>query len=642
MAQLREVPSRSGTPAVTVPVGASISRARAGWWSSALARSIAVLAGVSALITVLATLRAGFYYDDFWNLDQAHELGWGWDFLGRPVFGHVTPGANVIIGLVAGPGGGHWFVAAFVLVVLAALVPVAATLAARALGAEERPALVAGALAAAGSALASGSTWWSAGLNIYPSVLAGCAVVGGYGWARSGQRRGVVLAALGLLVGLSFTEGAAVFLVVPVVLALAPAAGRPGRLVDRLALAWGDRRAWLVVLAPLLVMLVVRASASGPLGSDEHPPLASLIGFTGVFLGRGFVPSLVGLTTGRVELLASPVLTVIAGVVGVVLVGAVLRPRLVASKAAVALVAVALVVAARGLLVAWSRLELLGWDRAVEVRYWADLLWLVPVLLAPAWQSQPATDAEPSVEVDDGDVASAPGGWGAIRGPIPIALGAVVLAGLLGQAAIAAQAPSVTSAKYVAKARSSWAARPAGAVALDTAVPYTVLGPQFGASTFLSRTVAHVGVDLDFEPADALVAPDDSGRFRPVTLGPLTTLAVSQAFTAVGAPGVAHDGPCWVAGPAGALVWVPLARPVTNGSYVLDLAMAGPSDPDVALLAAGSEPSRYVGVSGVGRGEDRWIVATAGFQGTQLGFEMGPGARLCLASGAVSLPVAEP
>ena len=614
---------------------------------------MAVLAGLSALLTVLATFRAGFYYDDFWNLDQAHELGWGWDFLGRPVFGHVTPGANVIIGIVAGPGGGHWFVAAFFLVVLAAMVPVAATLAARSLGADAGPALVAGGLAAAGSALASGSTWWSAGLNIYPSVLAGCAVVGGYGWARQGRRVGVVVAAVGLLFGLSFTEGAAVFLVVPVVLAISnPAAGNK-RPIDRLLDAWGSRRAWLAVLAPLLITLVVRASASGPLGSDEHPPLASLIGFPGAFLGRGFIPSLIGLTTGRVELFDSPVLTVVAGLVGVAAVGIVFRSRLTHAVAVPALVAVALVVAARGVLVAWSRLELLGWDRAVEVRYWADLLWLVPVLLAPAWiRANPsATDAATAdtIEVDDevDAVASNEGVPGLVdlrrpRGPIPITVGLLALVGVLGQAAIAAQAPSVTSAEYVSTARSSWSDRPDGAVALDTAVPHTVLGPQFGVSTFLSRTVSRVGVDLEFEPAESFVAPDENGRFHPVTLGPLTTPNVAEAFTAVGAPGVTHEGQCWVAGPAGALVWVPLARPLTAGSYVLDLRLAGPSDTSVAVLAAGSEPSRYVGLSAVGRGPDRWIIATGGFAGTQLGFELDAGTRMCLASGEITLAVEAP
>ena len=78
------------------------------------ARSALVLVAVSsAALTVLLARRGWFYYDDFWNLTIAHDLGWGWDLLGRPVFGHVTPGANAFIGFVAGrgPSGYVWAVA---------------------------------------------------------------------------------------------------------------------------------------------------------------------------------------------------------------------------------------------------------------------------------------------------------------------------------------------------------------------------------------------------------------------------------------------------------------------------------------------------------------------------------------------------
>ncbi len=641
-------------------------RARAPGWRGGL---VALAAG-EALLTAALGAGCGFYYDDFWNLDQAHRLGWGWGFVGRPVFGHVTPLANVLIGLVAGPGGGRWPVAMGMLVLLAAAVPVACALAARALGAAERPAVAAGLLAGTGASLAAAGTWWSVGLNLYPAIVAGAAIVGGYGMARSGRRAGLPVAVGGLTVGLALTEGMAVVLLVPAVLALLGPGS--GGLLGRLRHAWGPPRRWFWFALPMAGALVVRASAAAPVEQYPRSPIPSTLAFAPLFLVRGFVPSLVGLTAGRVELAGSPVLTTLVGAAAVVAVGLVLSRRLAPLTAGPALVAVVVVVLARGVLVAWSRLALLGWDAAVEVRYWLDLLWLVPVLLAPAWTGatagagapRPAPSAprsgstqpldqppsvldpdRPGVPTGAGAGAAAGGSGSASTARRPsaaaLALAGLVVAGLAGQVAVAAQAPSRTSRRYQDEARSSWADRPVGAVALDTMVPASVLGPQFGAATFLSATLARAHVPLDFGPGDNLVAPDPAGRFRAVTLGPLTTLDLAAAFTAVGAPGVAHEGACWVAGPEGALVWVPLARPLTLGPYVVDLRLTGPSDPRVALLAAGTVPAAYLAASGVGRGEDRWLVASTPFQATQLGFEIPADGRLCLAAATVSLPVAD-
>lgn len=635
--------SRSGARGVRVHVvdergSLGGRRPGTGW-----AAGMAVVAGASALVTLLLGLGCGFYYDDFWNLDQAHRLGWGWGLLGRPVFGHVNPLANALVGFVAGPGGGRWSVALAMLVLFAAAVPVAAALAARALGAEEGPALAAGALAASGSSLAALGTWWSAGLYLYPAIVAGCAVVGGYGLARGGRRLGLPVAVAGLAIGLALTEGVVVLLLVPLVLAVAapgPAAPGLGGAARRVRDAWGSARGWAWFAVPIVGALVVRASASAPIEQYPRSPLPSLVGFGPVFLVRGFVPSLVGLTAGRVEVLGSPVLTTTVGVGAVIGIGALLRRHL-RRQAGPALAAVAVVVVARGVMVAWSRLALLGWDDAVEVRYWADLLWLVPVLLAPAWSravpaGRAAFDGQGASADHASDAAPALG-----RPSVASFLVAgLMTAGLAGQVAVAAQAPARSSRRYLDTARSSWAARPAGSVALDTSVPASVLGPQFGAATFLSRTVVRADLPLGFGPADRLVAPDETGRFRPVALGPLTTLDVAAAFTAAGEAGVAHDGACWVAGSAGALVWVPLARPVTLGAYVLDLRLTGPSDPRVAVLAAGTVPAAYLGVSEAGRGEARWLVASTPFQGTQIGFELPADARFCLDSGTVNLPVA--
>lgn len=627
-------------------------KGRVGSWRVGLL----MLAVSTALLTLILGLGCGFYYDDFWNLDQAHRLGWGWGLLGRPVFGHVNPLTNAAIGLVAGPGGGRWAVALGMLVLFAAPVPVAAAWAARRLGADEPASLVAGALTAASAALGSIDSWWSAGIYLYPSIVAGCAIVGGFGLVRSGRRIGLVIAVVGLAVGLGLTEGVLVVLLAPAVVAAMGGRSRAGSLA-RLRSTWGPPRRWAWFALPIVGALVVRASAAAPIEQYPRSPFLSLAGFAPVFLFRGFVPSLVGLTAGRVDVLGSSLLTTVVGVVAVGGIGMVLRSRLRPGVAVPAIAAVVAAVLARALMVGWSRLALLGWHDTIEVRYWVDLVWLVPVLLAPAWLPAPVRvprrlGAGPSKPEVAGDVRSdefppptaprAAAAWAISPSAAAVAIGALIVAGLVGQVAVSAQAPSRTSRRYLDAARSSWGSRPAEAVALDTLVPAAVLGPQFGAGTFLSRTVVRADLPLDFGPSDALVAPDERGRFREVTLGPLTTLDVAAAFTATDAPGVAHEGACWVAGAQGAVVWVPLTRPLTLGPYVLDLQMSGPSDRHVAFLAAGTVPSAYLGASQVGRGGDRWLVASTPFQGTQIGFELRAGARLCLASGQVSLPVAAP
>lgn len=571
----------------------------------------------SGILTGVLAGRGWFYYDDFWNLTVAHDLGWAWDFLGRPVFGHVTPGANVLIGLVAGPGHDQYRWAVAMLGAMGAAVPLAASATARQVGARPWPAAVAGALAASAAPLAAASTWWSAGVNLYPSMLAGMGVLAGAEAGRRGARWGIGLGATSLLVGLSFTEGAAVFLVPPLVLAVADARGGP---VDRARELWGQRRSWALLLAPLVAALVVRASAAGELGVPVRPGLIDLITFPVAFLARGLLPSLVGLVPGRVDLVGSSAVTLVVGVLAAVM-AAVLALRAAGRAVLVPIVAVALTVLARGALVAWGRLELLGWDHAVEARYLADLIWLVPVLVAGRWPS--ARRARP---VRVGAAARA-------------AVVALLGVGVVGQVAVAVQAPSRESRRYRDRLAESWAQAPAGSSVVDALVPATVLGPQFGEFLFLSHTAARGVPGLRFAPTDRLLAPDDSGRLQPVRLAPLTELVPDQAFTAVGEPDVQHDDGCWVAGDRSALVWVPLTRPVTTGPWVLDLRLAGRSDAHIALVAAGMAPSRYIGASPQGRGERRWIVSTVPFEASQIGFEVPADARLCLAGGAVTQAV---
>lgn len=570
--------------------------------------------------------RGWFVEDDLWNLTVASDLGWGWDLLGRDVFGHVSPGFNALLWLVAGPGDGRYGMAVAEIAVLSAAVPLSVAAAARALGARPWPAVVASAVATTSVVAASASTWWTAALVVLPSLLGAAWTVVGIGRARQGRADGAWIAAAGLLVGMSASEGAAVVLLLAVALAAAPGPGPgPGSRLHRIRWAWGAPWRWWVVLAPFAAAAAVRASASTPVSGSPPPGPVALAEFPVVFAVRGLLPTFGGLAANRVEAFGSPAATVLVGLVVTAVLVAVLSPHL-EPGAGWALGGVALIVLVRGAVVAWGRLSILGWERAVEVRYVADLGWLVPVVVAAWWRApEPPAIGEPRI----------------VRGPT-VAISALLVAGLVGQVVLAGRAPSSTSRAYRERLQASWSDRPAGASVVDVAVPSRILGPQFGEFVFLSRTFDRDGLDLRYRPSAQLLAPDGSGTLHPVSLGPLTELAVGDAFTAVGQPPVRHDDGCWVAGAVAATVWVPLVRPVTLAAYVLDLQLSGSSSTGVALSAAGSAPTAAVGTSAKGRGARRWLVSTAPFEAAQLGFAIPAGDRLCLRSGHVATPVVVP
>lgn len=566
--------------------------------------------------------RGWFVEDDFWNLAVAQDQGWGWGLLGRDVFGHVSPGFSALVWLVAGPGRSRYGVAVAEIALLAAVVPPSVAAAARALGARPWPAVLAACAATTSVALATASTWWTAALVIYPSLLGAAWTVVGFGRARRGRADGAWIASVALLVAMSASEGAAVVLVFTVVVAMGPG---PGSVVRRVANAWGAPWRWWVVLAPLWVSAIVRASASTPVSPSTPPPFGDLVTFPAVFAVRGLLPTFAGAAANRVEVVGSPTASVVLGLMAVLVVGLVFRRHLLPG-AGWALGGVIVAVLARGALVAWGRLTLLGWEHAAEVRYVADLAWLVPVVLA-AWWKRPTR---------------AHRYFGPVRRPTAAVLGvtgAAVVVGLVGQVLVADRAPAGQSRAYREQLAASWREQPAGVAVVDVSVPSGVLGPQWGTYLFTSRTVDRDGLGLAYRPTDRLVAPDARGVLGSVELGTLTTLRVDRAFTASGSPEVRHTRGCWVAGTEPALVWVPLARAVTRGAYVLDLRLAGPSDRSTTLVAAGLAPEAAIGVSAVGRGSRRWLVSTLPFTATQIGFAIPAGQGFCLRSGSVTSPV---
>ncbi len=582
-------------------------------------RALGALSLLSGLVAGVIARAGAFHADDYWSLQDLRVMGVGWDFIGRPVFGHVTPGANLAVALVGTAGGGRYGWAVLEIVLLAAAVPPMAFAAARSLGARPVPALAAALVTATSVGWASASTWWSAALNVTPAALGGMAVLVGMRTHARGRWWGRWGAALGLLVALSVTEGAAVFVVLPLAVAWEEA-GRTeaGRSVAvRARLLWADRRGWGVLALPLAAMWAWRASASAPVLPPPHPGIADLLVFPGSFLLQGFVPTWAGAAPGRAEPFGSPALAVVVGLAVGVATWAALRGRL-RTGVGWSLGAVVATVWLRGVLVAWGRLEVLGWSRAVELRYLADLTWMAPVVLA-------------------GYLAPAPR-RARTRRRVPATVAVTALAalgGLVGQLVVVVGDPGHEARRYRERMTASSGAVPPGGHVLDTAVPGTVLGPEFGAYLFLSRTVAPTGVPLRFGTTAPWYRADDRGVLRRVRLGPVSQLDPASAFTAVGAPGVVHRGGCWVAESGDALVWVPLTVPVARAAWVLDLRLTGTSWSELAIESAGLEPVTPIVASPGGRSRRRWVVTTLPFAAGQLGFRVPSGERLCLRGGTV-------
>jgi hypothetical protein len=182
-----------------------------------------------------------------------------WNFLEAPGFAELPvashrfwmPLATVLqaAGIaVLGPLLGAFRAGQAAIILLAALIPAAAYLSARALGASHRAALVAGALAGAGGAFAP--SWVSADAFV-PAALAGSAVFLTYGRAAAGDVRAALAA--GLAVGILFLARAEGALFGLALLALPG----PARIVGAgaalaIGLGWEARRASLGFPADLL------------------------------------------------------------------------------------------------------------------------------------------------------------------------------------------------------------------------------------------------------------------------------------------------------------------------------------------------------------------------------------------------------
>jgi hypothetical protein len=628
----------------------------------------------AGLLTAVSLSRVWFYYDDFWNLAEARLNGWGWTQLTHSVLGHFYPGYNLSFWVVhsAGPAGYPLGVAltAGGITVIGLLVADVARL----LDASTKAAALATGATLIFGAWPAVTLWLSAATNSVPAALFMLAALDAHlRWLRlrpsdtstelTGAAAGhadhhpstprrvlwAALAGLAFGCGLAFYETAIFVLGVFVgVTVLAFTSGGIGHRWRQFLRTWP---LWLAYLPPIAVLAI--AFNVGPYGEEfsadtvTHPEVGELARVAAKATVNGLGTSLIGLHPGRFDLFATQgASNVAAG--AVLLLGLVWLWRRVGPMALFAAAVVLVPFALRMALAAWGRLQMLGWDIAHDVRYFADYAWVVPVVVLAALAGAPARARVRPRPASALGVGSGPHGevipsnfsWRRLLAP-GIAL-VLVFATWRANVVVDTSPQKITRAYYNQFAQSYAEVTANGSISLlDTLVPAEVLGPQFGGFTHLSHTLTASFDDLPFnDPYAPMYAPDFDGKLQPVELLPISQLQPKLAFTSeapVTTSTTADGAECWLAGDVTARVWVPLNTPVDPGFGVVTLDVgAQTTAEDVPVLAAGLLEIGYIG-SAISHdwSRDRVVISSHYFAATQLGFDVAANQQLCLVGGVV-------
>ncbi|WP_162942351.1 hypothetical protein [Desertimonas flava] len=355
------------------------------WWM------LLALVGVAVSATLLGwSLRPSYFQsDDFVNVNLSREMSFGWTYLQRSLFGHFLPGYRLAIAAYDDAFGGRWWPAIVFqcgsLVMCALLIDCLGRLL-RASAAVRCVAV----LAFSFSLLHIRSVvWFAAALNSWPvNILSLVVLLSVLMYVRTARWWWCLLAAAALGAGMTFLEQT---LTVGFALAamailyreeMAP--GVAGRVF------W--RRAATVGGACLAVLLVYWGYYFSHTYSDELPErsgIGPVVRFGWYALFEGLFPALVGLRITSADATPVRMWTVVAGVVAVVLLAGAAASRRRRTWRAWAVGAA--VVLPHVALVAVGRVGKAGPAYGRELRYFADVVWLVPLVLFLATSGVPRT-----------------------------------------------------------------------------------------------------------------------------------------------------------------------------------------------------------------------------------------------------------
>lgn len=633
----------------------------------------------AAVIPLVALANSWFYYDDFWNISVAKDLGFGYRQLTHDVLGHFYPGYNMVFWAVGASGTLAYPIACALIGVGFASIGWLAYRAAIRMGASTEGAFAVSAATLLNGTWATVLLWFSAVTNSIPAALFELgALLCAMRWVR--RRRRVDALAVGLCVAgaLAFYE-TAVFALLPIA-ATVILANTTGSWRARLR----SIRSWWPLAISFLVPVAIDGLifVLGPFGNafDPPPPVLTAARFAARGVGDGGAAGVAGFHPEVIDLFASQTLTLVVSWLAIIAVCAWAGRRW-GRFVVVAPLVWAVTVFFREGLVGWSRLSTLGWGAAHDARYLADLSWVLPMLLcavacgarlnrtatAEAGPSDTSlgavevggTDDHPNIMRDPSSVPAvaplpsvppasasrtsasrAPGARAA--GTTTLGLSLILTVVLGAQLTIAhGQAPSKITNTWRTAFGDSYAklqktGEPFGV--LDTLAPASVLGPQFGFYTHLSRTLTASYGDIPFnEPTLPLYAPDFGGALIPAVLTPAAQLKVAEGRTAgTGAVDVfqSPDGTCVTPRGASAIWWVPLTAPLPPQFWVFRFDLGyGSNAPSVGLLA---QNGGYVAFQAPIDWNRSKVLATSNFfGGNEIGFEVKAEQTLCLRSGEI-------
>lgn len=604
------------------------------------ARLAALGVVIVAVVTAAIAISAGWwYYDDFWNLAVARDLGWSARQLTHDVLGHYYPGYNAGFAVIATAGSAGFPVATALIVVGFGAILTATWAVSRRLGAAPLVACAAVSATAIFGGWSSVLLWFSAALNSVPAGLFGLVALGAQlkYTAPDTQRpwRWGVVAGISFLAATSFYEAAIMH--VMLIAAIVVLVRTDGGWAHRLATAATTWRWWLPFLPTPVILATAFAVGDYGQGFDPPPSTAYLARFVSRSMLDGYATAIIGLRPGTFDALGSPVVSRVVAALAMALLATALGRRcslpvtVFVFAAAFGVFALRMTVAGRG------RLITLGPDMAHDVRYYTDLAWAMPLLIAAALAS-PANARRPKT-------ASTNPTCSASRRRIPVFAAAACSVLLVAQfTSVGAQSPQrATRTYYDNLATSADRLRAEGIQfsVLDTLVPAWLLGPQFGSYTHLSQTLPASFDDLRFnDPYLPLYRPDSRGTLRPAGLTPVATADPTQPFPPTSGTTVARrrGRVCYVSAKQTGRIFIPLSGTVDPGFYAIRMTVAPETTArKVATIAAGVKELGYVGFQLPGDfGNDRVLLTTNHMAATQIGFDWEPNTSLCIDSIEVS------
>lgn len=377
------------------------------------------MAAAAATAVLLVNRGTWFASDDLVHLTEARELGLGRELLGRPVFGHLYPGYQLIYWLLHRAGTlGHPLAVTGTALGLASAGLLAAAVARR-WGA---PPLSQVAVAAITSLHPA---WWPVVVWAAPSANSIPAAIGALGllWCHTRylETRSfgwVVAGSASLTLAVACYEASVTVLgTVVLVTAVSWTSGPTGQRLRQLARRWPAWVCYSVPVAGFAAWFV-----AGPYGNTPaHPPITTAAQSTLRTAVLGLLPGTVGMIPGQPAGYAG-VATAASGQGGMTFAGwgpvgtTAQWTILVAAASALALaalarrvgvrsswvpIALAPALVPRGLAVAAGRFTVLGPGVSVDPHYLADLSWLVPlavvaVTCTPPGAGTPAIRRGPS------------------------------------------------------------------------------------------------------------------------------------------------------------------------------------------------------------------------------------------------------